>query len=108
MTGIKNEEIHNSFSKNEIRDFLGKMLQENQMFRDVEFLKNQIKEMQLALKKLEKYESVKMIIESLGWKWFDVSDEIYYDKNTYFPFIGTEKEYNEFIEFVKMMKSKKE
>lgn len=97
---MKNENIHNVFPEKEIRDFLAKELseaEEESAFISVEHAQKRIEELQHVLKYARKVRAIKYLINENGWKDWDISEDILYDKKTYFPFIGTKEEYNKLM-----------
>ena len=94
---MKNKEIHDCLLNKEARDFLGKNLHKSTISggpADINFIKKQIKELEELLIHCENYKALKTLIKTNKWEVFDVSDEVLsYDKNEYFPFIGTQSEY---------------
>lgn len=100
---MKNEEIHNGLKDKEIRDFLAKELNEVEYFGliSIDYVQKQIKELQKSLENARRYEAIKSLIEKNGWNDFDISEVIIYNEKKYFPFIGTEEEYDEFVKKAK-------
>lgn len=98
---LNNENKHNGLEMSEIRDFLGKGLMSSGKFYSVESLMEQINELKERLNEAKKYDCIVELIKSLGWEDFDVSDDVYYDNNTYFNFVGTKKEYDKFMDGLK-------
>ena len=99
---IKNKDIHKSYSQQEIRDYLAKELELNGgIFVSIEYIEEQIEKYQEFLKQRKNYESVLCLIKEKGWEDWDVSEYVPYNKETYFPFIGTEDEFNKLLELVK-------
>lgn len=99
---MKNEEIHRGFSQSEIRDFLAQELRESQKeggFVSVEYAEDQIKHFQ-------KFEATKYLMTEKGWEDWDITDYILYDRETYFPFVGTEEERNKLLETLKKENTK--
>ena len=99
---IKNEDIHEDFSQQEIRDYLAKELELfGGVYVSIEYIEEQIEKYQQYLKQRKNYESVLRLIKERGWEDWDVSGYVLYNKETYFPFIGTKGEHNKFLELVK-------
>lgn len=100
---IKNENIHEGFSQQEIRDFLAQELRdlEKEGVPSVEYAKRQIEIFQNMLKYAKKADAVRCLIEEKGWKEWDVSDDIPYNRETYFSFVGTEEEFKRLLELLK-------
>lgn len=93
---MKNEDIHSDIPKKEIRDFLGQWSHREGFLGDaseIKYLEKTIKEAEERLIHCRNHRAVITLIKSNGWKEFDISDEISYRKDTYFPFIGTEEEF---------------
>ena len=99
---IKNEDIHEDFSQQEIRDYLAKELELfGGVYVSIEYIEEQIEKYQEYLKQRKNYESVLHLIKERGWEDWDVSEYVPYDKETYFPFVGTEDEFTKLIELAK-------
>lgn len=99
---IKNENIHEDFSQKEIRNYLAKELELNGgIYVSIKYIEKQIEEFKKLLKQRENYESVLHLIKEKGWEDWDVSEYVPYNKETYFPFIGTEDEFNKVLELLK-------
>ncbi len=103
---MENKDIHNWLSDKEIRDFLGKELNKSHVLASIEFLEQEIKKLQEMLEKRKRYLVVQSLISEKGWNDFDISDEISYNSETYFPFIGTLDEYDELIAKIESEKEK--
>ena len=104
---MKNEDIHKRFNQKEIRDFLAQELRESQKeggFVSVEYAEEQIKHFQDILKYAKKFEATKCLMIEKGWEDWDITDYILYDRETYFPFVGTEEERNKLLETLKEKK----
>ena len=98
---MENEDIHKDFYDREVRDFLAKELTQarrESSFISVEYAEKQIREFQYALKHARKVRAVEYLIAEKKWEEYDVSDEINYNKETYFPFIGTKEEYDKLMQ----------
>lgn len=99
---IKNENIYGGFSQQEIRDYLAKELELNGgIYVSIEYIEEQIEKYQEYLKQRKNYESVLCLIKDKGWEDWDVSEYVPYNKETYFPFIGTEDEFTKLLELLK-------
>lgn len=99
---IKNENIHEDFTQKEIRDYLAKELELfGGTFVSIKYIEEQIEKFHELLKQRKNYESVFCLIKEKGWEDWDVSDYVSYNKETYFPFIGTEDEFNKLLELLK-------
>ena len=97
---MKNENIHNNLPQKELRDFLSKYERKEGLLgghSKIEDIEKEIKELQEKLKHIIIHQTILNSIRSIGWKLFDISDDIPYDKDNYFPFIGTDEEYNLFM-----------
>ena len=89
---MKTEDMHKGLDKPEIRNFLAQGIGHSYE-GEVEYLKGKISELEEQLEKAVKVQASCELIESNGWQWFDVSDEVKnYDKQTYHSFVGTEDE----------------
>jgi hypothetical protein len=44
---------------------------------------------------------MRTLIEEKGWKEWDASEYIFYHRESHFPFIGTEDEFNKLLESLK-------
>ncbi len=115
---MKNTEIHNGLDKKEIRDFLSMSLvtlfeeecdyikekvHDTRGLSQVEWAikncENEIKYHVETLKLLKRKDAIVKLIENNGWREFDVSDHTINDtqKRLCMNFVGTEIEYEEFI-----------
>ncbi len=93
---MNNDDIHKGLEKQEIRDFLAKQLAEsgkNGGMLPSEHIKKDIEKLQVILKASEIREAVLQLIKVCGWDWYDISDYVKYNPETYFEFIGTKEEY---------------
>ena len=93
---MKNEDIHNSLPKKEVRDFLGQLTHKEGLLGsefEIRYLEKELEKIKERLIHCRKHRAVVTLIESNGWKEFDVSDDVPYSKDSYFPFIGTEEEF---------------
>lgn len=101
---MKNDDIHNGLDKKEIRDYLSKTLHKEFMegYSDsVEYFEKQIKELEAMLEHAKIVRAIIQLIELNGWSEFDVSGLIKWNKETYFSFVGTEKEYEKLVKKIK-------
>ena len=106
---MKNENIHNDLPKKEIRDFLGQWShREGFLGRafEIEYLEKSIKEAEERLIHCRNHQAIIQLIKSNDWEKFDVSHKIPYEEVTYFPFIGTEEEYNKLIKKIENEETK--
>jgi ribonucleotide reductase beta subunit family protein with ferritin-like domain len=102
---ITNETKHIGLDKKDLRDFVGKTLQQYHHFyekqedvlKEIETLKNKLKEIKIR-------DGLMELMKQLNWKDYDVSDYIDYKFETYFNFIGTDDEYNKLINTLKLIK----
>lgn len=91
---MKNKNIHNGLEDNNVRDFLAKNLGFGYV-GSVKHLESQIQQLQKELEQAKKYEAILTLVNLNGWSEWDVSDQISdYKPGEYFPFLGTEDEYN--------------
>ena len=99
---MDNKNIHEDFSQKEIRDYLAKELKlyEGSAI-SIKSLEKQIETLQERLRQAKNYESVLHLIEEKCWQDWDISEYIPYDRETYFPFIGTKDEFNKLLELLK-------
>ena len=98
---MKNEEIHKGFNQSEIRDLLARELRDSKKRGGIggdyteKYLEEQIESMKETLKYVRKTNALQLLVEEMGWEEWDISEYVPYNEETYFSFIGTEKEYNE-------------
>lgn len=101
---MKNEDIHKDLSETEVRNFLAKQYQrtlfQGVIFGSVSRLEKELKELQKALDEAKAHDAVRQLIHNQGWAAWDVSDEVPYNRNTYFPFVGTEEEYEALLKAI--------
>lgn len=118
---MKNSKIHLGFEKSDLRDFFAISLLRNlekeifnkreEVFKDGEFVKNGLdvridfakNEIKFLTKEIEicnEKKSLLLLLENLNWSYFDVSDETErdFDSPYWLSFIGTEEEFEFFIE----------
>lgn len=91
-----NKDIHNELDKKEVRDFLGQFLCKERLLgraTEIEYLEKELEIIKERLIHCRNHQAIIQLIESNEWEEFDISDEVPYDKDTYFPFIGTKEEY---------------
>lgn len=90
------------FSEKELRCFFSKeseIAYKNSGYTEnVERLENQLNELQIQLENVKKYIALKKLMQERGWTMWDVSDEVPYTNGAFYPFIGTEIEYNLLID----------
>ncbi len=98
---MENKDIHNDFSEKEIRDYLSKQYRKERYNchwnTDINFLKKEIEEHRKMLESAIAYNVLGVLIKNKGWKIFDISDDVKYNEESYFEFIGTEEEFKELI-----------
>lgn len=99
---MKNEDIHKGIPQAGIRDFLSNAYERTWTPGTVSSLEKEIEELQERLVTAKKHRAAYELIESQGWEDWDVSDEVPYNAGTYFPFVGTEKEYNALLKAIKL------
>ena len=99
---MDNQDIHKQLDRPEVRDFLAQEYE--QSMRDAQYqspesvkaevarLKAEIEKLQGLLIHAQRYQAVCELLEGQGWKAWDISDEVPYNQETYFPFVGTEEE----------------
>jgi hypothetical protein len=98
---MKNKDIHQGLSQAEIRDFLANAYERSWTLGTVSSLEKQIEELQAQLIVAKKHAAASQLVEHQGWETWDISDEVPYNSSTYFPFVGTEEEYNVLLEAIK-------
>ena len=90
---MKNDEIHNAFEDRELRDFISKTLRINKVYDRTEEINIKIRELNNQLEKAKIQEALLLLLKKSNWQLYDVSDDVLYNKDTYFDFIGTLEEY---------------
>jgi hypothetical protein len=121
---MKNTKIHQGLEKSELRDFFSISLLRNleklinnereQVFKDNEFIKNgldvqityavnEIKYQKKNIEILNEKKSLLLLMENMDWSEFDVSDETErdFDSPYWLSFIGTEEEFDFFLNLIK-------
>lgn len=97
---MENKDIHNGLDKKEIRDFLSQWSR-REGFKgtssEIEYLEKELEKIKERLIHCINHRAVLTLIESNGWKEFDLSDDIPYNKDTYFGFVGTKEEFDLFM-----------
>lgn len=96
-----NVNIHSGLDKKEIRDFLAKSERNEGILgrsSEIEYLEKELERIKERLNHAKNHRAIITLIELNGWQVFGVSDDIPYDKDTYFPFIGTEEEFKMFYD----------
>ena len=105
---MKNEKIHDGLDDSGIRDYLSKQLRKEissaEYNTDSVYINNEIIKLQTRIKKMEdmlshaiEVSAIELLIGKQGWKRFDISDYVEFETETYFYFVGTEKEFDELI-----------
>ena len=90
---MDNKDIHKNLPNEVVRDMLAPMLGHSYL-GEVEFIEKKLKELNNDLLIAKNAAAAMQLIDSSGWEIFDISDEIPYNSKTYFPFIGTQEEYD--------------
>ncbi len=101
---MDNENIHDGLDKKEIRDYLAKARHKEAMggyTSNVEWFEKQVKEFEVMLEHAKIVRAINQLIESNGWKEFDVSEHVKWSHETYFSFMGTQEEYETLVEKIK-------
>lgn len=121
---MKNSKIHLGFEKPELRDFFAISLVRNleklttnereEVFKDNEYVKNgldvqityaenEIKYQKKNIEILNEKKSLLLLMENMDWSEFDVSDETErdFDSPYWLSFIGTEEEFDFFLNLIK-------
>jgi hypothetical protein len=97
---MRNENIHKDFDRPEVRDFLAQELEKASIASGgagVEWLRAEIKRYQKLLDAALRFEAVIELMHAQSWTDWDISDEVPFDRERYFPFVGTETEYMELL-----------
>lgn len=107
---MKNSEIHNELDDKEIRNFLAKELYKSRIIGcvGVKYIEVEIERLQKNLEAAKRYEGIVSLIEKMNWKEFDIGDYVHYDSETYFPFLGTQEEYERLKDKINIEKDKRE
>ena len=95
---MNNNDIHNGLDKKEIRDLLGQWLWREGALgtsSEIKYLEKELERIKERLIHCRNHQAVIALINSNGWKDFDVSENIPYNNDTYFPFIGTKEEFED-------------
>lgn len=93
---MDNKDIHNGLDKKEIRDFLSKQSRREGFLgrhSEIEYLEKELERIKERLIHCRNHKAIITLIESIGWESFDLDDIVPYNKDTYFPFIGTKEEF---------------
>lgn len=88
--------IHSHLDDANIRDFLSKSFREATKvsgYLSVKHLEQELERIKAQIVAAKAAEGIEALIEKNGWKEFDVSDDVPFDGETYFSFLGTQKEY---------------
>jgi hypothetical protein len=97
---VNNQDIHKDFDRAEVRDFLAQELERASKASggvNVEWLMAEIERYQELLKAARHLEATVELMHVCGWEDWDISDEVPFSQETYFPFVGTEDEYVELL-----------
>lgn len=90
---MKQDDIHNNLSSEEVRKLLAKLFNRGAYYPQTWILEQQIKDLQQKLLLKQEADAAKLIMDSFGWRAYDISDKITdYTNTTYYPFVGTEEE----------------
>lgn len=93
---MDNKDIHNGLNKKEIRDFLAQYIHKERFlgrYSEIEYLEKELERIKERLVHCRNHKAVLTLIESNGWKDFDLDIIVPYNEDTYFPFIGTKEEF---------------
>ena len=97
---MHNLDIHKNFDRSDVRDFLAQELERSRstVNQSVEWLESEIARYQKALSIARQRDTVLELIKGCGWAMQHVDTVgIQCDSETYFPFVGTEEEYEELL-----------
>ena len=97
---MHNSDIHKNFDRSGVRDFLAQELERAQAASggaNVEWLMAEIKRYEELLIAAQHLKATIALMEVCGWTDWDISPDVPYDKETYFPFVGTEEEYTDLL-----------
>jgi len=100
---MKNEDIHKSFNHADIRDFLGRAFHSSQGggVGELRTIDKKIQELNDRRKAVIMGMAVKDLAAMLDWEEWDISALVPYDNKTYFPFVGTETEFDTIVSTIK-------
>jgi len=91
---VKNSKIHEGLPDQAIRDFLARQRPERTNENYLTQLQKDIQTLQEELQRRQISNTTMDLVEKLKWGVFGVSADVDdYNHDTYFPFIGTEKEF---------------
>jgi hypothetical protein len=93
---MDNKNIHRNYEENEIRDFLARELELSES-GNIKLLEEKIERFKELLKGAKRRKVLLSIIKGKNWIEWDISEYVPYNKETYFPFIGTKEEYNKLV-----------
>lgn len=108
---MQNKDIHNHLDQKEIRDYLARQYHRTLWISSgekAEDLEEQIARLQERLEAARQFRAIREIMRLQGWSAMDISNEIPYDKKTYFDFIGTEEECGQLSDLIEEENNKKE
>ena len=97
---MHNSDIHKNFDRSDVRDFLAQEFERAQAESggaNVEWLMAEIKRYEELLINAQRLKATIELMEVCGWTDWDISEEVPYDSDTYFPFVGTEEEHEELL-----------
>ena len=112
---MKDTGIHNNLEQKELRNFFSEMIYNSNFSQrekpikkfnsdkndpygnTIRNLKIDVDELNFQIKEAENLRSIFILLNQQGWKEFDCSDHVSRTSDFYRSFIGTEKEFNEFI-----------
>lgn len=93
---MKSEDIHNGLDKENLRNYLSK-LERTEAFQgragEIPYLEKELERIKERLIHCKNHEAIITMIKINGWELFDVEDFVPYNKDTYFLFLGTNKEF---------------
>ena len=108
---MHNSDIHKNFDRSDVRDFLAQELERSRMKSggaDVEWLMAEIRGYQDLLAAARQREATIELMGVCGWEDWGISEEVPYDKEAYFPFVGTEEEYANLLGQIERERDQKE
>lgn len=93
---MDNKNIHDGLDNKEVRDFLAHWSYREGFlgrYSEIEYLEKELEKIKERLIHCKNHKAILTLIESNGWTDFDLDDIIPYNKDTYFPFVGTKEEF---------------
>lgn len=103
---MDNQDVHKDFDRPEVRNFLAQELERASKASggaDVKWLEAEIERYQELLKAARQLEAIVELLRICDWTDWDISDEVPFNED-YFPFVGTEKEYEELLRQIEAAK----